>query len=460
VSIERAPGWALAVSSLATALLLLDVTVVNVALPAIRADLEASFTQLQWVVDAYALALSAVVLSCGTLADRIGRRRVFAWGVGIFALASGACGAAPDATTLDLARAAQGVGAAAMFATSLSLIADRYRGERRGFAFAVWGAISGAALAAGPVAGGAVLELADWRWAFWLNLPLCALLLIGTATRVRESRAATPRPLDVRGAALFTLGTGLLVAALLRGEAAGWTSPGIVVSLAGAVVALVAFAAVELRVASPMLDLRLFRRGDFTGTALIAFSQSFALYPMFLFLAVYLQLVLGFDALQTGVRMLPVTLVLFAVAPISGTLTARLPLRVPMCTGLASIGIGLLIARRVEPDSEWTALLPGLLLGGAGIGMISPALAAAMVGVLSEDLVALATSVNNTFRQLGIAVGIAVLGVVFTSKSDGVIAPGPVVAGLDAVFLVSAAVALVSVPIAWRALGGLRVVRS
>jgi EmrB/QacA subfamily drug resistance transporter len=453
---DPAPRWALAVSSCATALLLLDVTVVNVALPAIRQDLGASFTALQWVIDAYALALAVVLLPCGTLADRFGRRRVFGIGVAVFAGASALCGAAPNATVLDLGRAVQGLGAAAMFATSLSLIADRYPSERRGVAFTVWGAISGAALAVGPVAGGAILKVADWRFAFWVNLPICAVLLAATATRVRESAAQRPRPLDLPGAALFMAAAALLVTGLLRGEPDGWDSPAIVACLAGAAALLAAFAAVELRSRAPMLDLRLFRRGHFAGTALVAFSQSFALYPMFLFLAVYLQLVEGFDALQTGVRLLPVTLVLFVVAPLSGRMTGRLALRVPLTLGLLVIGCGLLLMRAVDADSGWSALLPGLLVGGAGIGIISPALAAAMVAVLSEDETALATSVNNTFRQLGIALGVAILGAIFTARTGGALRPAAVTGGLDAIFLTGALVAFASAAPAWRMLGALR----
>jgi len=453
---DRAPGWALAASSLATALLLLDVTVVNVALPDIRAALGTSFTEQQWVVDAYALALAAVLLSCGTLADRVGRRRVFELGLVVFAVASAGCAAAPDALSLILARALQGLGAAAMFATSLALITAAYDGARRGFAFAVWGAISGAALAAGPVVGGAVLELGDWRWAFWLNLPLCAGLLLMTRLRVGESRAVVREPLDVPGAALFSAGIALVVAALLRGESAGWSSGPILAAFAAGGACLTAFVVVELRRPHPMLDLRLFARGDFSGTALVAFAQSFALYPMFLFLAVYLQEVLGFSPLDTGLRLLPVTVVLFLIAPVSGLLTARLPLRVPLCLGLLTIGTGLLLMRRVDPGSDWDVLLPGLLAGGAGIGIISPALAAAMVGVLSQERVALATSVTNTFRQLGIAVGIAGLGAIFSARAGDAPSRGSVVEGLDAVFLTGAGVALLSVPVAWVLLGRLR----
>lgn len=451
-----AAAWALGASSVATALLLLDVTVVNVVLPDVRTDLRASFTAVQWVIDAYAVALAAVLLTTGSLADRLGHRDVFVAGIVLFAVASAASAAAPTALALDLARAAQGVGAAAMFATSLALISARYESERRGFAFAVWGAVSGGALAAGPVVGGAVAELAGWRWAFWINLPICAGLVAVALLRVERTRSATADPVDLPGAVLFTLGTALLVTGLLRGPVDGWDAASTLAALAVAVVSLAAFAGVELRRRHPMLDLRLFARPEFSGTALVAFAQSFALYPMFMFLAIYLSDVENFDSLETGVRLLPVTLVLLVVAPLSGRLTARLALRVPLTLGLATIAAGLALMRSVEPDSGWQAMLPGLLMGGAGIGIISPALAAAMVGVLSDDRVALATSVTNTFRQLGIALGIAVLGAIFAARVDQGPSAANVVAGLDAVFLTGALVAIAAAPPAWRLLGQLR----
>jgi EmrB/QacA subfamily drug resistance transporter len=432
-------GATLAVASAATALLLLDVTVVNVALPAIRADLDASFDELQWVIDAYALALASTLLALGAAADRIGRRRVFLAGLAVFAAASAACAAAPNGTVLDVARAAQGIGAAAMFATSLALLAEEYRGADRGFAFGVWGAVSGAALALGPLVGGGLVDTVGWEWAFLINVPLCALLAALTLSRVRESRDADAPPPDLPGAALFTAAAFLVVYGLIR-DRYGFCA-------AGAGLAVL-FIGVERSRPHPMLDPRLFRRGEFTGTALVAFAQSFALYPMFLFLAVYMQETLGYTAWETGLRLLPVTLVLFAVAPLSGRLTARVPLRVPMCLGLVLIGAGLLLMRRVGPGEDWTALLPGFVVGGAGIGTISPALAAAMVSVLSVEQSGVASGVNNTFRQLGISVGIAALGAVFEARD--------VIAGLDAIFLFGALVALVSAPVAYRLLDGLR----
>jgi EmrB/QacA subfamily drug resistance transporter len=452
---ERAGRHTLLVAAGASALLLLDVTAVNVALPAIERGLDASFAELQWVIDAYALTLAAVLLTTGALADRLGRRRVFLAGLGVFAAASALCGLAGSAVVLDLARALQGVGGAAMFACSLALLAHEYDGAARGRALGIWGAITGAALALGPLAGGALVDALGWRWIFLLNLPLCALLAWLTRAGVRESRAARPQPLDLPGAATFTLGCFLLVFALIRGNADGWGSPTIVGALAGGAALLAAFTLLEARSPAPMLDLRLFGIPAFTGTAIVAFAQSFALYPLFLFLALWLQNVLGYGPLETGLRLLPLTLALFVLAPISGRLTAHVPLRFLLALGLALIGAGLLLMRAVEAGSDWTVMLPGFVVGGAGIGVISPALAAAMVAVLSEARTGLASGVNNTFRQLGIAVGIAALGAIFQARLGAppeqvvpAAARAAFIAGLREIFLVAALVALAAVPLA------------
>jgi EmrB/QacA subfamily drug resistance transporter len=428
----------LAIVSAATALLLLDVTIVNVAVPVIADDLGASFAEVQWVIDAYALTLASTLLAIGALADRIGRRRVFAGGLLLFTLSSAGCALAPSALFLDVARGVQGIGAAAIFAPALALLAASYPpGAARARALTVWGLVTGAALALGPVVGGALVDGLAWEWAFWINLPL-GLVLVPLALRfVPESRDPAARAPDWPGAALFTGGAFLLVLALVQDIEAAY---------AGALALLAAFVVLESRVPSPMLDPRLFRSPAFSGTALVAFAQSFALYPLFLFLALYFQGDLGFGPLETGVRLLPVTLALFAVAPLSARMTGRLPLRVPMCAGLVLIGAGVLLMRRVSPGGEWTELLPGFVVGGIGIGTISPALAAAMVSVLPLERSGLASGVNNTFRQLGIAVGIAVLGAIFTAGAPG----------LDRVFLCGALVALASAPLAWHLLADLR----
>ena len=442
----------LAVVSAATAMLLLDVTVVNVALPAIRADLDASFSELQWVVDAYALTLAATLLTAGVIADRRGRRAVFAAGLALFTACSALCAAAGSGAMLDVARAAQGVGAAAMFAASLALLANEFQGAQRGFALGVWGAITGAALAIGPLVGGLLVDGLGWRWVFLVNLPIGVLLVWLTLRALPESRDPTPRGLDLAGLVTFGAACFLGTYGLIRGNEDGWTSAPVLASLAVAALMLVAFVAIERRAAAPMLAPALFRIPAFTGTAVVAFAQSVALYPLFLFLAVYLQEGLGYSATDTGLRLLPLTVVLFVVAPISGRLTGRIPLRVPLVSGLALIALGLLLMRGLTPTSDWTHLLPGFLVGGLAIGLISPALAAAMVGVLSPDQVGLASGINNTFRQLGIAVGIAALGAVFTHHADGGL--DGLVDGLNAVFVVAAAIAAAGAVVAWPLLAG------
>jgi EmrB/QacA subfamily drug resistance transporter len=455
--VSRARWTTLIVVSAATAILLLDVTVVNVALPAIRTDLGASFGELQWVIDAYALALAATLLGWGSLADRVGRRRIFAGGLVAFATFSALCGVAPSALVLDLSRAAQGVGAAAMFASSLAILADEFRGAERGFALGVWGGITGASLAIGPLVGGLLTDTLSWRWIFFVNLPVAALLVWQTARRLPESQDSSAPPLDLAGMASFGAACFLLTYGLIRGNEDGWGSAPIVAALAGGAVLALVFIAIEMRSRAPMLPLHLFRIPAFSGTALVAFAQSVALYPLLLFLAIYLQVGLGLSATGAGLRILPLTLVLVVVAPISGRLTGRLPLRIPLTAGLVLIGLSLLLMRTANGSSDWTALLPGLLVGGLAVGTISPALAAAMVSVLPVERSGLASGINNTFRQLGIATGVAGLGAIFAHHLAG----GPsgreaIVAGLDAVLLVAALVALFGAALAWPLLGSQR----
>lgn len=447
----------LIVVSAATAMLLLDVTVVNVALPAIRHDLKASFGELQWVIDAYALTLAATLLSAGVLADRIGRRAVFAAGLAVFTTCSGLCGAAPSPLLLDLARGIQGVGAAAMFASSLALLANEFQGKERGFALGIWGAITGAALAVGPLVGGVLTDELSWRWIFLVNLPLGGLLIWLTWRSLPESREERSRPFDLGGMATFGAACFLATYGLIRGNEDGWGSAPIVIALVAAALLAIAFLAVEHRGKEPMLPLSLFRIPAFTGTALVAFAQSVALYPLLLFMAIYLQDGLGLSPTATGLRLLPLTLVLFVVAPLSGRLTARLPLRIPLATGLVLIGIALLLMRSLEATSEWTVLLPGLFVGGLAIGVISPALAATMVSVLPVERSGLASGINNTFRQLGIAIGIAGLGAIFVHHVSG--SPDPrlgMIKGLEAVLLVAAAIAFSAAALAWPLLGSKR----
>jgi EmrB/QacA subfamily drug resistance transporter len=433
-----AARWTLVVVCAATAILLLDVTVVNVALAQIERDLGASFDELQWVIDAYAIALAAVLLVFGSLADRIGRRRVLVAGLAVFAGASLLCALAGDPVVLDVARGIQGLGAAAMFATSLALLAQEFEGERRGFAFGVWGAVSGAAIALGPLVGGALVDGIAWEWIFLVNIPIAAALIALTLTRVPESKPGRAEPLDIPGAVTFAAALTLIVLGLIRGNSEGWGSGLIVGALAAGVVLLAVFVAVELRRTGPMLDLRLFRNRAFAGTAAVAFLQSVAIYPLFLFMSLWLQNILGYGPFETGVRLLPFTVLLFLVAPSAGKLTSRRPLGDLLGAGLILLTAGLLMMRGLDAGSEWKDTLPGLLVSGAGVGLISPALAAAMVSVLPLEQSGLASGINNTFRQTGIAAGIAGLGAIFQRHAGD---PAGFAAGLNDVFLVAAGTA-------------------
>lgn len=431
----RDSPWPLVVAAAATAILLLDVTVVYVALPSVAADLDASFTELQWVVDAYALAVAAALLAFGSLADRAGRLRVFLLGLAVFAVASGVCAVAWSPVALVLARAAQGIGAAAMFATSLALIAAAYQGRARAVALGAWGAISGASLAVGPVIGGLVIDGAGWRWVFAMNLPLAALIWLASTRGVAESRDEDASGPDLPGALLWTAALALLVTGLLRGGEDGWGSSAILAALAGSGVLLAVFTVVELRRDAPLLDLRLFRGAAFSGTVAVAFLQSVAIYPILLFLAIHFQVALGYDALEAGLRVLPITLALFAVAPLGGRLTGRIPLRILLAAGLIGVAAGLLLVRAADPAESWTAMLPGFLVLGAGTGILSPALASAMIEALPSPQAGVASGVGNTFRQAGIAAGVAILGAVFRSEAT-------LDAGLDAALLVAALTAI------------------
>jgi EmrB/QacA subfamily drug resistance transporter len=409
--------WTLLAVTVATFMLLLDITVVNTALPAIEHDLGASFTDLQWVIDAYTLSLAALVLTAGSLADRLGRRRVFGAGLVIFSVASLLCGLAPDPTFLNLARALQGVGGAVMFAVSLSLIAMEFEsGRERGTAMGIYGATIGAAVAVGPLVGGALVDGLGWRSIFFLNVPIGAASVAITYLRLRESRDPNATRVDWAGLATFSSALFLLVLALLRGNDEGWGSTLIVSLLAGAGALLVAFVAIERRVREPMLPLGLFKRRSFTGVQLAAFAISGSMFALFLYVTLYLQTYLGHTPLEAGLRYLPITVASFVVAPISGALLSRVPARVMMSLGLAGAGVGLLLMSGIGAGDEWTTLLGGFLVAGAGIGLLNPVIADVAVSVVPKEQSGMAAGINDTFRQVGIAVGIAAWGALFLGR--------------------------------------------
>ena len=411
--------WTLGVVSVATFMLLLDITVVNVALPSIEDDLDATFTDLQWVVDAYTLTLAAVVLTAGSLADRLGRRLVFAVGLGIFSVASLVAGLATDPTFLNIARGVQGIGGAAMFAVSLALIAQEFpAGRERGTAMAVYGATIGLAVAFGPLVGGAIVETLGWEWIFFINVPIGVAAIAISYARVRETRDPNATGIDWPGLLTFSSSLFLLVLALIRGNAEGWGSTLIVGLFTGAAVLLAAFIAIERRVAEPMLPLGLFKRPAFTGVQIAAFGVSASMFALFLYLTLYVQSFLGHGALETGLRYLPLTVVNFLVAAAAATIIVRVQARVIMAAGLVGTGAGLLLISGVGITDEWTGLLGGFIVAGASIGLLNPVIADVAVSVVPKEQSGMASGINDTFRQVGIALGIAVWGAVFLARGS------------------------------------------
>jgi EmrB/QacA subfamily drug resistance transporter len=407
--------WTLTVVCIGTFMLLLDVTIVNVALPDMQASLKSSFSDLQWVADAYALTLAALLLTAGSLADIFGRRLVFGIGVVIFTVSSLLSGVAATPLWLNLARGAQGVGAAAMFATSLALLGSSFQGRERGTAFGVWGAITGLAVAIGPVAGGALTSGLSWRWIFLINVPIGVIAMLITMFKVEESKPPRARRPDLFGVVTFSGALGALVYALIKGDSKGWGSTEILSCLIGSAVLLIAFLIAEwIQGDKAMFDLALFRKPTFTGGSIAAFALSAGLFSTFLYLTLYFQDVLGYSALNTGLRFLVLSGGILMTSTLAGRLTAVVPIRLLIAPGLMLVGIGLLLMRGLTASTGWTHMVAGFIVAGAGTGLINPPLASTAIGVVAPERAGMASGINTTFRQVGIATGIAGLGSVFT----------------------------------------------
>jgi EmrB/QacA subfamily drug resistance transporter len=410
--------WTLLAVCIATFMLLLDITIVNVALPAIQRALKASFSDLQWVVDAYALALATCVLTMGALADLYGRKRLFIIGITLFTLASVACGLSNDALFLIIGRGVQGIGGAMMFATALALLSQEFHGKERGTAFGLWGATIGAAVAVGPLAGGMLTSWLSWRWIFLVNIPVGIVAVFLSARELHESSDPEHSRLDPPGLVTLTGGLLCLILALIEGNKHGWTSGLILGLIVAAAILLGLFVATQLRSGTTMVDLALFRRPAFVGAQTTAFAISSSMFAMFLYLTLYLQNILGLSPLATGLRFLPLSLVSFFAAPLAGRLSARLPVRALLGAGLALNAVAMWLMSRVSTGSHWTVLLPGFIVGGIGIGFVNAPLASTAVSTVRVERAGMASGINNTFRQIGIATGIAALGAIFASKVD------------------------------------------
>jgi EmrB/QacA subfamily drug resistance transporter len=424
--------WTLVAVCTGTFMLLLDVTIVTVAQPAIQGGLHASFSDVQWVLDAYALTLASLLLTSGVLADRYGRKRLFQVGLVIFTLGSLLCGLARDPLMLILSRSGQGVGGAIMFATSLALLGHSFRGRDRGVAFGVWGAITGVSTALGPVLGGVITTDWSWRGIFLVNVPIGVLAVALTAWRVEESSSPHPAPPDWAGFALLTTGLVSLIYGLIRAGENSWSDNGVIACLVIGGVALAGFIAAERRVAHPMFDLSLLRVPTFAGGSIAAFAMNGSLYAVLLFLVIYLQDILGYSAEQAGLRLAIISGAQFVTATVAGRVSERVPARWLIGPGLLLVGIGLIIMAGLSGGSSWTDLIPGFIVSGLGAGMVNPPLASTAIGVVPPHQAGMASGVNSTFRQVGIATGIAALGSIFAAALERNLAHALAVPSLQA----------------------------
>jgi len=445
--------WTLVVVCAATAMLMLDIAVVNTALSRIAEDLDTGLSGLQWVVDAYTLALATVVLTAGSLADRLGRRRLFTVGLSLFTVASAACALAQDIVVLNSARAVQGVVGAIMFAVSLALLANAFPDmKERAGALAAYGAAIGASFAVGPLVGGALTSGLDWQWIFIVNIPIGVFCLWVTRRYVQESRDPHSRGIDWPGQIALTVALSMLVLALLRGNEDGWTSTAIVAELTVAIAALIAFVAIELRVREPMLPMRYFRDGTFTGAQIGAFAISASFFAVFLYTTLYLQQILGLSAVEAGLVYLPGTMIMLVVSGATAQLGAKVSARAMVGGGLALVAVGMALMALAQVDSAWTIVLPGEIIALIGTGMFNPAISGVALGSVPPEQSGVAAGVNDTFRQAGIAVGVAALGALIPASGafgGGAQAAAEYVDGMQKALLAGAGLAAAGAVAAW-----------
>lgn len=435
---------AIVVATIATVMLMLDISVVNTALSNMAGSLHTKLSGLQWVIDAYTLPLAAVVLTSGSIADRFGRKRIFVGGMVLFTAASAVCGSAPGLSTLVGARAVQGIGGAILFATALALISEATPSpEARAKALGAFGAAIGASFAVGPFIGGSLTELFNWRAIFLINVPI-GLLVLALSTRVPESRDPKARKVDVPGQVALIGGLFLLVFALLRGNEDGWSSGKVLGSLIGAGVLLVAFVVIEHVSDEPMLPLELFRQPRFTGPQVLVFGIAASFFAAFLYATLYLQGIVGLSPIKTGLAYLPGTALVFVVSGATAVLMQRFAPAKLAALGLVLISAGLLVMTwTTHVGSGWASILPGLLLASLGTGLVNPTGSALALNALPPEQSGLASGANDTFRQTGVAVGIAWLGTFVPVGGPFGTDPHKFVDGMHNAFAAAAILALV-----------------
>ncbi len=431
--------WTLAIVSVALFMVTLDNLVVTNALVSIREDLGATLEQLEWTVNAYTLSFAVFLLTGAALGDRLGRRRVFAVGLGIFTFASAAAALAPSTDALIASRALQGLGAAVITPLSLTLLSDAFAAEKRGLALGIWSGVSGLGVALGPVVGGAVVEGFSWQWIFWLNVPI-GIALAPTALAMLDESRGPSRSLDVRGVALASAGLLGVVFGIVRSQELGWTSLTVLGSIAAGALLLAGFVAWELRAKSPMLPMRFFSNRAFSATNGVSLAMFFGSFGAIFLLAQFFQVAQGYSPLEAGIRTLPWTAMPIFVAPIAGILSDRLGSRPLMAAGLALQAGGLAwLALVTAPDVAYGLLVPGFVMAGAGMALVFAPAANAVLSSVRPEEAGQASGATNTIREVGGVLGVAVLATVFTS-SGGMGSPQAYVDGLVPAVWVGAAV--------------------
>ncbi len=413
---ENRKWWTLGAVAFGLFMIMLDNTVVNVALPAIQRDLGIGLSELEWIVTGYALTFAALMLTGGKLADLLGRRLIFVVGLAIFTASSLACGLADTGSVLIGARIVQGVGAALMNPATLSIISATFPPHQRGTAIGIWAGVSALALAIGPLVGGLLTEHIGWSWIFFVNVPVGILGIAASFLLIDESRdTSAEQRLDLPGLLSSGLGLFALTYALIEANTYGWTSGRILASFVIAVVAMSIFVVLELRQRVPMLDLTLFQNGTFTGANIVMLLVALAMFGVFFFVSLYMQNVLGYSAVEAGASFLPMTILVVLVAPLAGKLSDRFGSRWLMGAGLTLLSISLLIFSRLDTSSSFWDLLPALIVGGFGMALSMTPTAAAVMRAVSTDKAGVGSAVLNSMRQVGGSLGIAVIGAIVAS---------------------------------------------
>jgi EmrB/QacA subfamily drug resistance transporter len=414
---ENRKWWTLGAVAFGLFMIMLDNTIVNVALPTIARDLQIGISELEWVVNGYALTFAVIMLTGGKLADMLGRRRIFIAGLAIFTLSSLACGLASGPEMLIGARIVQGVGAALMNPATLSIITATFPPRQRGMAIGIWAGTAGMALAIGPLLGGVITQKIDWSWIFFVNVPVGILAIVVARLAIRESRdTSAEQRLDLPGLLASGIGLFALTYGLIEANTYGWTSTRILALFAVAVVALVVFVLLELHQRIPMLDLSLFKNPTFAGANVTMLLVALAMFGVFFFVSLYMQNILGYSAIQTGATFLPMTILIVLIAPVAGKLTDRIGGRWLMGGGMILLGISLLIFSRLDRGSSFWDIFPGLIVGGIGMAITMTPTTSVAMGSVPVDKAGVGSAVLNSMRQVGGSLGIAILGAIVAAS--------------------------------------------